>query len=165
MLLDAARLFAPGQRIEVGLEDGLLGLASSGLEVTLRQLDGSFVRYAQLFPEQPSGKAVVEVAALLETIKAVALVAERNTPVRLEFPSGQVTVVAGSGNQAVASATIEALYGRDEPVVMAVNPRYLLDGLGSLGSPPGRRRARSGSRCTRSADRSCPRHGAAASSP
>jgi len=134
-LLEAARLFAPGQQIEVGLEEGLLGLASSGLEVTLRQLDGSFVRYAQLFPEQPTGKAVVEVAALLETIKAVALVAERNTPVRLEFSSGQVTVVAGSGNQAVASATIDALYEQDEPVVMAVNPTYLLDGLGSLGSP------------------------------
>jgi DNA polymerase-3 subunit beta len=56
-LLEAARLFAPGQQIEIGLEDGLLGLGSSGLEVTLRQLDGSFVRYAQLFPEQPTGKA------------------------------------------------------------------------------------------------------------
>jgi DNA polymerase-3 subunit beta len=46
-----------------------------------------------------------------------------------------VTVVAGSGNQAVASATIDALYEQDEPVVMAVNPTYLLDGLGSLGTP------------------------------
>jgi DNA polymerase-3 subunit beta len=134
-LLEAARLFAPGQQIEIGLEEGLLGLASSGLEVTLRQLDGSFVRYAQLFPEHPIGKAIVEVAPLLEAIKAISLVAERNTPIRLEFAPGQVTVVAGSGDQAVASATIDALYEQDEPVVMAVNPTYLLDGLDSLGTP------------------------------
>lgn len=135
MLLEAARLFQPGQQIEVGLEEGLLGLASSGLEVTLRQLDGSFIRYSQLFPEQPTGRAVVEVAPLLETIKAIALVAERNTPVRLEFAPGQVTVVAGADNQALASATIDALYEGAEPVAMAVNPAYLLDGLGCLGTP------------------------------
>lgn len=133
--LDAARLFEPDQPIGIGLGDGLLGLASPGLEVTLRQLDGSFIRYAQLFPEHPAGRAVVEVAPLLEAIKAVALVAERNTPVRLEFVTGQVTVVAGSGDQALARATIDATYDADEPVVIAVNPTYLIDGLGCLGTP------------------------------
>jgi DNA polymerase-3 subunit beta len=135
MLLDAARLFEPGQRVEIGLGEGLLGLRASGLEVTLRQLDGSFIRYAQLFPDQPTGRAVVEVAPLLETIKAVALVAERNTPVRLEFSPGQVTVVAGSGDQALASATIDAVFEEAEPVAIAVNPAYLIDGLGCLGMP------------------------------
>ncbi|MBR7824829.1 DNA polymerase III subunit beta [Actinospica sp. MGRD01-02] len=134
-LLDAARLFEPDQQIGLGLGDGLLGLISPGLEVTLRQLDGSFIRYAQLFPEHPAGRAVVEVAPLLEAIKAVALVAERNTPVRLEFATGQVAVVAGSGDQALARATIEAIYDADEPVVIAVNPAYLIDGLGCLGTP------------------------------
>lgn len=135
MLLEAARLFQPGQQIRIGLEEGLLGLESSGLEVTLRQLDGSFIRYAQLFPDDPSGHAVVEVAPLIETIKAIALVAERNTPVRLEFTPGQVTVVAGAGDQALASATIDATYGEAEPVIMAANPTYLLYGLNSLGTP------------------------------
>jgi DNA polymerase-3 subunit beta len=134
-LLEAARLFEPGQQIGIGLEDGLFGLETPGLAVTLRQLDGSFIRYAQLFPDRPSGQAVVEVAPLLEAIKAIALVAERNTPVRLEFARGRVTVVAGSGDQALASATIDAVYEQDEPVVMAVNPAYLLDGLGCLGTP------------------------------
>lgn len=133
-LLDAARLFEPGQQIGIGLEDGLLGLDSSGLEVTLRQLDGSFVRYAQLFPDRPTGRAVVEVAPLLEAIKAIALVAERNAPIRLEFARGQVTVVAGSGDQAVASATIDAVFEATEPVAMAANPTYLIDGLGCLGT-------------------------------
>lgn len=134
-LLEAARLFGPEDEIGICHEDGLLGLTSPELDVTLRQLDGSFIRYAHLFPEHPSGRAVVEVAPLLEAIKAIALVAERNTPVRLEFASDQVTVVAGSGDQALASATIDAVYEHAEPVTIAVNPTYLLDCLGCLGTP------------------------------
>lgn len=136
-LLDAARLFEAGRggQIGVGFEEGLLGLRAPGLEVTLRQLDGSFIRYAQLFPERVAGRAIVEVAPLLETIKAVALVAERNMPVRLEFAPGRVTVVAGSGDQALASATLDAVFEEAEPVAMAVNPAYLVDGLGALGAP------------------------------
>ena len=135
MLLEASRLFEPEDRIGICLDDGLLGLVTSGLEVTLRQLDGSFIRYAQLFPDRPSGHAVVEVALLLEAIKAIALVAERNSPVRLEFAPGQVTVIAGSGDQALASATIEAVYEHEEPVTIAVHPTYLLDGLSCIATP------------------------------
>jgi DNA polymerase-3 subunit beta len=135
MFLEAARLFEPGEQIGICLDDGLLGLATSGLEVTLRQLDGSFFRYTQLFPERPSGQATIEVAPLLEAIKAIALVAERNTPVRLEFATGQVTVVAGSGDQALASATLDAGYAYAEPVTIAVKPAYLLDGLNCIGTP------------------------------
>jgi DNA polymerase-3 subunit beta len=139
-LLDAARLFAPGARIELGSDEGRLGLRAPGLEVTLRQLEGGFVRYAQLFPEVYAGGATVEVAPLLEAIKAIALVAERNTPVRLEFARGQVTVGAGTGDQAVASVTLEAEYEDEEPVTIAANPSYLLDGLGSLDTPYARLR-------------------------
>jgi DNA polymerase-3 subunit beta len=139
-LLDAARLFAPGRRIELGSDEGRLGLRAPGLEVTLRRLEGGFVRYAQLFPEVYAGGATVEVAPLMEAVKAIALVAERNTPVRLEFARGQVTVGAGAGDQAVASVTLEAEYEDEEPVTIAANPSYLLDGLGSLDTPYARLR-------------------------
>lgn len=137
MLLEAAKLFTsrPGEQVEIGHSEGRLGLSSAGLEVTLRQLDGSFIRYAQLFPEQYAGCAIVEVAALVAALKAISLVAERNTPVRMEFTAGQVTVGAGSGDQAAASVTIDAGYDAAEPVAIAANPAYLLDGLAALGTP------------------------------
>jgi DNA polymerase-3 subunit beta len=104
--------------------------------VTLRQLDGSFIRYAQLFPDRPTGRAVVEVASLLEAIKAIASVAERNTPVRLEFAPGQVSLGAGGGAAVhLPGAMIDAASEEPEPVVIAVNPRYLIDGLASLSTP------------------------------
>lgn len=146
MLLDAARLFDSGQRLGIGLGEGLLGLQTSDLQVTLRQLDGAFIRYAQLFPDKIAGAAVVEVAPLLEAIKAISLVAERNAPIRLEFTRGQVTVSAGtgdgtgvgSGGQAQASATLDAAFEPTsddaDPVVLPANPTYLIDGLSSLGT-------------------------------
>jgi len=134
MLLEAARLFDAGEQVTIGIDEGLVGLSAEGLAVTLRQLDGSFVRYEQLFPETYPGGAVVQVAPLVEAIKAIALVAERNTPIRLEFASEQVTIGAGSGDQAVATVTIDAEFDA-EPVSIAANPAYLLDGLGSLDTP------------------------------
>ena len=138
-LLEAAKLLPGAEQVRIGLGDGLLGLAVGGLELTLRQLDGEFIRYAQLFPDEYTGEVVLEVAALTEAIRAIALVAERHTPVRLELEPGQVTVSAGSGDHAVADVTLEVGY-EGEPVVIAANPTYLLDGLGALGTPYARLR-------------------------
>ena len=41
--------------------------------------------------------SVVRTNDLVEAVKRVALVAERNTPVRLRFSEGQVAVEAGTG--------------------------------------------------------------------
>ena len=62
-----------------------------------------------------------------------ALVAERNTPVRLRFSEGEVAIEAGTGEDAQASEAVEAtLTGPD--VEVAFNPGFLLDGLGAVGT-------------------------------
>jgi DNA polymerase-3 subunit beta len=73
----------------------------------------------------------VHTGALIEAARRVALVAERNTPIRLAFSSGQVVLDAGQGDDAQASEALEAsLTGED--ITVAFNPQYLLDGLGAL---------------------------------
>ena len=47
-------------------------------------------------------------AALVESVKRVSLVAERNTPIRLSFDDGQVVLEAGSGEDAQASEALPA---------------------------------------------------------
>lgn len=138
-LLEAAKLLPGAEQVRIGLGEGLFGLAVGGVELTLRQLDGEFIRYAQLFPDEYTGEAVLEVAPLIDAIRAIALVAERHTPVRLELAPGQVTVSAGSGDHALADVTLDVGY-EGEPVVIAANPTYLLDGLGALGTPYARLR-------------------------
>ena len=43
----------------------------------------------------------------------MALVAERNTPIRLSFSAGEVTLEAGSGDEAQASESLDATAGDD----------------------------------------------------
>jgi DNA polymerase-3 subunit beta len=50
----------------------------------------------------------VRTGDLVEAVKRVALVAERNTPVRLRFSEGQVAIEAGTGDDAQASEAVEA---------------------------------------------------------
>ena len=57
-------------------------------------------------------KALVDKAALIESVKRVALVAERNTAVQLAFSDGVLTLDAGSGDEAQASESIEADHRR-----------------------------------------------------
>lgn len=61
----------------------------------------------------------------------MALVAERNTPVRLAFTDGEVVLRAGTGDEAQATEAVECLLEGDG-LEIAFNPQYLLDGLGAL---------------------------------
>jgi DNA polymerase-3 subunit beta len=64
----------------------------------------------------------------------VALVADRNTPVRLEFAEGSLALAAGGDDEGRAEENLEVTY-EGEPITTAFNPQFLLDGLGALGSP------------------------------
>jgi DNA polymerase-3 subunit beta len=70
----------------------------------------------------------------------VALVAERNTSVRMLIGEDMITLEAATGDQAQASEAIEATVEQpsagDPPVVAAgFNPSYLLDALNVLDTP------------------------------
>ena len=100
---------------------------------TSRLLDGEYPKVASIFPASVDTEAVVETAALIEAVKRVALVAERNTPVRLRFTDGQVAIDAGAGDDAQASEAVECLLTGPE-IEIAFNPHYLLDGLHAVGT-------------------------------
>jgi DNA polymerase-3 subunit beta len=113
---------------------GLIGIEASGKRTTTRLLEGEFIKYNSIFPAEFAGEAVIETAALIEAVKRVALVAERNTPVRLSFSTGQVTLEAGTGDEARASETMDAVF-EGEDISLAFNPGYLLEGLSALDAP------------------------------
>ena len=66
-------------------------------------------------------------------VKRVALVAERTTPVRLSFSADGLVVEAGGTEDARASEAMDATF-TGEPMTIAFNPQYLLDGLADLGA-------------------------------
>lgn len=135
-LAEAAKtLTSSGSRIELALArgDGLLGLTGGHRRSTTRLLDAEFPRYRQLLPKEHTSAAVIEVAPLVEAIKRVSLVAERGTQVRLEFADETLRLTAGGDDEGSAEEELACRFA-GEPLTIAFNPGYLLDGLGALGS-------------------------------
>ncbi len=137
-LSEVAKTLGQGGDVTVALSsDGgqeLIGFSAGGRRTTSLLVDGDYPKVRALFPAQAQTYAVVTTAALIEAVRRVALVAERNTPVRLSFAEGEVVLEAGQGDDAQASERLEAnLVGED--ITIAFNPGFLLDGLQALGTP------------------------------
>ncbi len=137
-LSDTAKALGAAGSVEIALGssaggDGLIGFEAGQRRATTRLLDGEYPKVTSIFPSSVDTESVIETSALVEAVKRVSLVAERNTPVRLKFTDGQVAIEAGTGDDAQASEAVEAtLTGPD--IEIAFNPQFLLDGLGAVGT-------------------------------
>ncbi len=133
-LAEVARTLGSGGDISLALStDGgqdLIGFSAGGREVTSLLVDGDYPvdRVQALFPSSAATYAVVDRAGLVDAVRRVSLVAERNTPVRMTFSADEVTLEAGQGDDAQASEVMPATLSGDD-ITIAFNPTYLLDGL------------------------------------
>jgi DNA polymerase-3 subunit beta len=138
-LLDTAKALTSGDSVILALSgsgagEGLIGFEGAGRRTTTRLLEGDLPKYRSLFPTEFNSIAVIETAPFVEAVKRVALVAERNTPVRLSFEQGVLILEAGSSDDAQAVERVDANLEGDD-VSIAFNPTFLLDGLSAIDSP------------------------------
>ncbi|MDF9277529.1 DNA polymerase III subunit beta [Arthrobacter sp. EH-1B-1] len=134
-LSEVAKTLGGSGDLNIALSDNseLIGFESGGRRTTSLLVDGDYPKIRSLFPDSTPIHATVETSLLVEAVRRVSLVAERNTPVRLAFSAGQVVLDAGTGEDAQASEAIEAtLDGED--ITVAFNPHYLSEGLGAFSS-------------------------------
>ncbi|MFI5066074.1 MAG: DNA polymerase III subunit beta [Streptosporangiales bacterium] len=141
-LADTARALTAGAEVSIALAlpgeegaggEGMIGFEGGARRTTTRLLGGDFPRYQSLLPKQVNAVAELGTAPFAEAVKRVALVAERNTAVRLSFSAGQLLLEAGTGDEAQATEVIDASFEGDD-IQIAFNPQYLLDGLTALDS-------------------------------
>jgi DNA polymerase III subunit beta len=117
-----------------GVGEGMIGFAGGTRRSTSRLLDGDFPKVRSLRPDTHSAQAKVPVSALQEVVRRVSLVAERATPVRLRFSEDGLVVEAGGTEDARASEAMDCTFTGD-PLTIAFNHQYLLDGLAALDGP------------------------------
>ncbi len=143
VLADTAKSLTAGSEVTLALASsgtgegiiGFEGAAGGGVRrTTTRLLDGEFPKVRSLFPNEHLTLARVDKGSLIESVKRVSLVAERNTAVQLAFSDGVLTLDAGSGDEAQASESIEAAVKGDD-ITTGFNPQFLLDGLGAIEAP------------------------------
>ncbi len=144
-LADTARSLTSGAEVSIALGllgrpgtdtgggEGMIGFEGGGRRTTTRLLDGEFPKFRSLLPNEVNAVAELPTAAFTESVKRVSLVAERSTPVRLTFSTGQLVLEAGTGDEAQAIETLEASFD-GEDIQIAFNPQYLLDGLSAIDS-------------------------------
>lgn len=136
---DAAKAFSGVNEVNLALSDdddeAVLGLEGAGRRMTSRLLGGQFpASYRSLFPSDPTSVLTVRTDALLEATRRVALVAQRTSPLRLSVNADSVVLEAGRGDDAQAVESVPALL-QGEPIEMAFNHGYLVDGLAALDTP------------------------------
>lgn len=143
VLGDTAKSLTGGAEITIALSasdggEGIIGFEGSAgggvRRTTTRLLDGEFPKVRSLFPSEHLTVARVSKDALVDSVKRVALVAERNSAVQLAFTDGVLTLDAGTGEEAKASESIEAVVDGDD-ITTGFNPQFLLDGLQVIGQP------------------------------
>jgi DNA polymerase-3 subunit beta len=137
-LQDLAKAFPHTEEISVALSPGgvseVIGFEAAGRHSTSLLIQGDYPAVRRLLPAGATSGAVVSVPALVEAVRRVSLVADRNTPLQIAFSAGEAVLNAGSGDDAKASEVIEAtLTGED--IAVAFNPTYLIDGLSVMSSP------------------------------
>lgn len=146
-LSETAKALTSGTEVTVALSsagtgagEGMIGFeggaGANRKRTTSRLLEGEFPKYRSLLPSESSARAEITTLPFVEAVKRVALVAQRNAPVRLSFGADGVVLEAGGADDAQASERIECGWEGDtsEPFSIAFNPQYLLDGLSAVGS-------------------------------
>lgn len=109
--------------------DGLFGLHSLNRETTTRMLDAEFPNIQPLLPKTHTSMASVEIAPLVEAIRRVSLVADRNAQLRMHFKPGEVSLYASGADSGEASESLQCAFTGADELLIAFNSGYLRDGL------------------------------------
>ena len=114
--------------VAVGGDRELVAFSSGSRTVTSLLIKGSFPPVHKLFPGESPNYAVVSTSDLVEATRRVALVLDREAPLRYSFTGDGVALEALGSEQAQASETIDGhLVGND--CIVSLKPQFLIDGL------------------------------------
>ncbi len=111
----------------------MIAFKANNRSVTSLLLKGNFPPVKSLFPSDIDNYAVITTQDLIESTRRVALVLERESPLRYSFNDGDVKLEATGNETAQASESISAeLSGKE--ITVSLKPQFLIDGLSGLHS-------------------------------
>ena len=136
-LMEVGKTFGNSGEISVAItstdERELIAFQAEKKTVTSLLIKGNFPPVRRLFPETVDNFAVMNTGELIEAVRRVSLVLEREAALRFTFTDEGVTLEAIGSEQAQASETIDAFLTSDDTVV-SLKPQFLIDGLSSVHS-------------------------------
>jgi DNA polymerase-3 subunit beta len=131
-LQELARLAAGAETVSLGVHENHVILGVGDVWLTSRRIDGQFPNYNQLLPETFEVEVTTPRLPLLEVVRRAGVMAQRNSPLRLRFAEGELTISAQTQDVGEAQESLEVEYA-GEPLEIGFNPDFLRDGLEAVG--------------------------------
>ncbi|HET7513650.1 MAG TPA: DNA polymerase III subunit beta [Gaiella sp.] len=130
---ELGRVAAGAETVQLGVSENHVIFGAGEAWLTTRRIDGQFPNVAQLKPETFDVELEVNRTELLETVRRAAVMAQRNTPLRLRFAEGELTISAQSQDVGETRESLAVAYA-GEPLEIGFNAEFLREGLESVTS-------------------------------
>ncbi|MBC7292548.1 MAG: DNA polymerase III subunit beta, partial [Thermoleophilia bacterium] len=105
-----------------------------GVSLISRLIDGQFPNYRQLIPDTFDYEVTVDREELLEAIRRIGLLAQKNSPLRLHFSANTLMISAESQDVGRAQEVIPVQYS-GEDLQIGFNPEFLEAGVAAVREP------------------------------
>jgi DNA polymerase III subunit beta len=106
---------------------------TAGVVLSSRLVEGRFPNYQQLLPESYEHELRVSREELLEVVRRVGLLAQKNAPLRLRFTEGALDVSAQTPDVGEASESLPVPFAGEE-LEIGFNPEFFREGIESAES-------------------------------
>jgi len=116
------------ESIQIAALDNQVVFTAGDVVLSSRLIEGRFPNYKQLLPETYEHELRLSRAELLDVVKRISLLAQKNAPLRMKFEDGALEVSAETPDIGEARESIPAPY-KGETLEIGFNPEFLHDGL------------------------------------
>lgn len=130
-LQELARIASAADELQLGVHENHVVFGADGTWLTTRRIDGQFPNYRQLRPEAFEHELPVARDELLEVVRRVSVMAQRNSPLRLRFADGELTISAQTQDVGEAKESLPVAFTGD-PLEIGFNADFLRDGVESV---------------------------------
>jgi len=134
-LQELSRIFSAGEVKEIAVTalENQVVFTVGDVVLSSRLVEGRFPNYQQLLPESYDHELRVDRSELLEVVRRISLLAQKNAPLRLSFTEGSLEVSAQTPDVGEASESLPVPFS-GEPIEIGFNPEFFRDGLDSAES-------------------------------
>jgi DNA polymerase III subunit beta len=130
-LTELSRIAQSADGMELGVHENQVVFVVDGITLTTRRIEGQFPNYRQLLPESFEHVVNVPRAEILEVVRRVAVMAQRNSPLRLRFAEGELTISSQTQDVGEARESLPVGFA-GEPLEIGFNPEFLREGIESV---------------------------------
>jgi DNA polymerase III subunit beta len=125
---ELARIAQAGETVELGVHENQVAFTADDVLLTTRRIDGQFPNYKQLLPESFEHELTLPRAELLDVVRRTAVMTQRNSPLRLRFSEGELTVSAQTQDVGESRESLPVAFD-GEPLEIGFNAEFLREGI------------------------------------